>query len=85
VVRDHKGSDAVNIASRLETLAKEFDCELLMSNEVVARAGLERKAFHWEEVTIRGRRETLAVAVVATARDLPEPDGHSPRLRERAV
>jgi adenylate cyclase len=77
--------DAVNIASRLETLAKEFDCELLVSNEVVARAGLERNVFHWEEVTIRGRRETLAVAVLTSARDLPEVDGNSPRPRERAV
>jgi hypothetical protein len=61
------------------------ELDLVQHWKVVARAGLERKAFHWEEVTIRGRREALAVAVVATARDLPEPDGHSPRLRERAV
>jgi hypothetical protein len=59
------------------------ELDLVQHWKVVARAGLERKAFHWEEVTIRGRREALAV--VATARDLPEPDGHSPRLRERAV
>ena len=64
--------DAVNIASRLETLAKQFDCELLVSEAVVARAGLDPALFRWEEVTIRGRREMLAVAVIDSAGELPE-------------
>lgn len=64
--------DAVNIASRLESLAKEFDSELVVSEEVVARAGLDRSLFRWEEVAIRGRQEMLAVAVVGNVRNLPE-------------
>ena len=53
--------DAVNIASRLEALAKEFDIELVVSEEVIARAGLGRDLFRWEGATIRGSQETLAV------------------------
>lgn len=64
--------DAVNIASRLEALAKQFDVELVVSEEVVARAGLDRSLFRWEEVAIRGRQEMLAVAVVGSTRNLPD-------------
>jgi len=74
--------DAVNIASRLEALAKEFDAELVVSEEVVARAGLDRSLFRWEEVEIRGRQEMLAVAVVDSVRNLPE-QSPSPAPRER--
>jgi adenylate cyclase len=70
--------DAVNIASRLETLAKQFECELLVSEEVVARAGVNRALFRWEEIRIRGRREVLAVAIVDNARDLREIGRASP-------
>jgi adenylate cyclase len=66
--------DAVNIASRLESLAKQYDSELVVSEEVVARAGLERTLFRWEDVAIRGRQEILAVAIVVSIRHLPEPE-----------
>ncbi len=33
--------DAVNTASRLEALTKDYDCELVVSDETVARAGLD--------------------------------------------
>ena len=66
--------DAVNIASRLETLAKEFEIELVVSEEVVARAGLDRSFFLWKGATIRGRQEMLAVAAIESARNLPEID-----------
>ena len=64
--------NAVNIASRLETLAKQFECELLVSEEVIARAGVKRAFFRWDEIRIRGRQEVLAVAIVDNARDLLE-------------
>ncbi|HEX3538725.1 MAG TPA: adenylate/guanylate cyclase domain-containing protein [Stellaceae bacterium] len=66
--------DAVNIASRLESLGKQYDAELVVSEEVVARAGLDRDLFRWEEVAIRGRQEMLAVAVVGSVGNLPERD-----------
>ena len=63
--------DAVNTASRLETLTKEYECELIVSDEVIARAGLDRNLFAWHETEIRGKQERLAIAILASAQDLP--------------
>ena len=63
--------DAVNTASRLEALTKEYECELIVSAEVVAGAGLDRALFRWQETEIRGKQETLAIAILASAADLP--------------
>jgi adenylate cyclase len=69
--------DAVNTASRLEALTKAYECELIVSAELILRAGLDRSRFTWQEVDIRGKQERLAIAVLASAQDLPldeEPD-----------
>src|SRR5262249_55518090 len=62
--------DAVNTASRLETLTKTYGCELVVSEETVLRAGLDFSAFPRYEIEIRGKRDMLAVRTVASARDL---------------
>ena len=53
--------DAVNTASRLETLTKKYACELVVSEETVSRAGLDLSGFARHEIEIRGKREMLAV------------------------
>jgi adenylate cyclase len=63
--------DAVNTASRLETLTKEYECELIVSDEVIVRAGLDRNLFTWQDTEIRGKQERLAIAILASAQDLP--------------
>jgi adenylate cyclase len=63
--------DAVNTASRLEALTKAYECELIVSAELVLRAGLDRGRFAWQEVDIRGKHERLAIAILASAQDLP--------------
>jgi adenylate cyclase len=65
--------DPVNTASRLEELTKEHQCELIVSADVVREAGLDRHQFTWHDIEIRGKQEHLAVAILATGRDLPEP------------
>jgi adenylate cyclase len=65
--------DAVNTASRLEELTKEYGCELVVSEDVVRRAELDLSAFPRFEIEIRGRRETLAIRTVASAATLPLP------------
>jgi adenylate cyclase len=62
--------DAVNTASRLETLTKTYGCELVVSEETVLRAGLDLSAFPRYEIEIRGKREMLAVLTVASASEL---------------
>ena len=62
--------DAVNTASRLETLTKTYGCELVVSEETVLRAGLDLSAFPRHEIEIRGKRDMLTVRTVASASDL---------------
>jgi adenylate cyclase len=66
--------DAVNTASRLEALTKEYECELIVSAEVIAGAGHDLGRFTWRETEIRGKQETLAIAILANAADLPLAD-----------
>jgi adenylate cyclase len=63
--------DAVNTASRLQELTKEFGCELVVSEAVVRRAGFDLSAFPRRDIEIRGKRETLAVRTLDRAADLP--------------
>ena len=64
--------DAVNTASRLENLTKTYDCELVVSEEAVSRAGLDLGAFPRQEVEIRGKREMLVVRTLERAAEMPE-------------
>jgi adenylate cyclase len=75
--------DAVNTASRLEELTKEYGCELVVSEEVVRCAELDLSAFPQYEIEIRGKRGTFAVRTVASAAAMPLPTG-SPRSVEGA-
>jgi adenylate cyclase len=70
--------DAVNTASRLETLTKEYGCQLVVSEDVAATAGVDLSGYPSEEVQIRGRTQPLRVRIVANALDLAstlEPAG----------
>ncbi len=63
--------DAVNTASRLEELTKEYGCELVVSEAVVMRAELDLSAFPRHEIEIRGKRETLAIRTLPRGAELP--------------
>jgi adenylate cyclase len=63
--------DAVNTASRLEGLTKEYTVELVVSEAVVSRAGFDLSGFPRREVEIRGKTETLAVRTLTSAAELP--------------
>jgi adenylate cyclase len=56
--------DTVNVASRLEGIAKQHDVELAVSAELLATAGLPDIAARTETITIRGRAEPLVVALL---------------------
>jgi adenylate cyclase len=77
--------DAVNTASRLETLTKTYGCQLVVSEETVLRAGLDLSAFPRYEIEIRGKRDMLAVRTVASAALLPAPAATPTRERVPAV
>lgn len=65
--------DAVNTASRLEALTKEFACQLVVSQHVADLAGLSLEGHPIRDVTVRGRREPIAVRIVVDAAMLSAP------------
>ena len=63
--------DTVNVASRLETMTKEFGAQLVVSARLAKRAGVDLSAFETSDVDIRGRKRPLRVHVVADAKSIP--------------
>jgi adenylate cyclase len=59
--------DTVHVASRLEALTKDYDCELVVSEAVTRRAGAPTVGLPRHELTLRNRAEALAVLVVQSA------------------
>jgi adenylate cyclase len=62
--------DTVNIASRLESLTKDFAVELVVSEELLQLAGLDLPDADRQEVDIRGRQGRLAVRTLKRASEL---------------
>ena len=58
----------MNVASRLQDLTKEYSCQLVISEEVAKRADVVVSAFPRHELTVRNRREPLAIYVVGDIR-----------------
>ncbi|CAL75323.1 Ferredoxin:Adenylate/Guanylate cyclase [Bradyrhizobium sp. ORS 278] len=64
--------DAVNVASRLQDLTKMLGCQVIVSDEVYARAGLAAGMLPQHEVEIRGRAEPMRVRTALDAAELAE-------------
>ncbi len=62
--------DAVNVAARLQDMTKGFGCEVIISDDLRATAGLADDALPRQDIDIRGRTEPMSVCVVAQASDL---------------
>ena len=62
---------AVNVASRLEALAKEHACQIVLSREVADKAGWKDASAKSMTVTVRGVDGSLEVICIARGRDLP--------------
>ncbi|MCA6119110.1 adenylate/guanylate cyclase domain-containing protein [Bradyrhizobium sp. WSM 1738] len=62
--------DPVNVAARLQDMTKSLACELVVSDEVRATAGIAEDALPAQEVAIRGRNEPMIVRTVDDARTL---------------
>jgi adenylate cyclase len=62
--------DAVNTASRLESMNKELKSQLIVSADVASKAGLDLTAFESRHIEVRGRTTALEVRVLPSALDL---------------
>ena len=65
--------DTVNTAARLEQLTKEYDCALVISDAVAARAGLDVSAYPGPSLALRKRAQVLSIRVIADVESLPVP------------
>jgi adenylate cyclase len=62
--------DTVNIASRLQTLAKSHGCELVVSEDLLRSAGLDLSHAPRHEAEIRGRAAPIAIRTLAKVDEL---------------
>jgi adenylate cyclase len=58
--------DAVNVAARLQDMAKGLGCEAIVSDEVCATAGIASDGLPRQDVEIRGRTGPMSVSVVTS-------------------
>jgi adenylate cyclase len=63
--------NAVNVASRLESLSKEKGFQVMLSREVARQAGWEPSAEFTMQLPVRGVAEPVEVIGIARGRDLP--------------
>jgi adenylate cyclase len=77
--------DTVHVASRLEGLTKEYDCELVASEDVMARAGLAETDCPRYNLTVRNREAPLRIVVVADAERLARRIRPEERRAERPL
>ncbi len=66
--------DAVNTASRLEAMTKDFAAQLVISDPVAELANLDTTAFTSQNIEVRGREGGLMVRVIKEAKDLTHPE-----------
>ncbi len=56
--------DTVHVASRLQDLTKEYQCQLVVSEQLAAHAGLEVSPFPRHELRVRNRGEPIVIRVI---------------------
>lgn len=56
--------DTVHVASRLQELTKQYDCQLVISEQVSRRAGVDVSMFPRHQLTVRNRANPLVVYVI---------------------
>jgi adenylate cyclase len=64
--------DTVHVAARLEALTKDYGCELVISEDVAARARVAVDDLAHHDLTLRNRQTALTVVVVPSARVLAD-------------
>ena len=56
--------DTVHVASRLQDLTKEYQCQLIISEQVAELASIDVTRFPRHELTVRNRNEPIVIRVV---------------------
>ena len=56
--------DTVNVASRLQDLTKQYQCQLVISEATAQRADLDVTGFSRYDLTVRNRSEPVAIRTI---------------------
>ena len=82
--------DTVHVASRLQDLTKEYQCQLVVSEQLAAHAGLEVSPFPRHELRVRNRGEPIVIRVIEDVQaveaqpladtSVQTPTGRSPQV-----
>jgi len=64
--------DCINAAARLEGKSKELGCTLVVSNDVVQTAGILLSQFPTQDVSLRGKQQSVFVHVIKDPLDLSD-------------
>ena len=62
--------DNVNVAARLESLTKTFNCNVVVSETTAIRSGLDLSTFSREKAVLKGRREPIVVLTLTDTESL---------------
>jgi adenylate cyclase len=76
--------DTVNVASRLEAAAKEFNAAIVVSDKVVTLSGLDLSGYESREIEIRGSTRPLHVRVVPQGTTLEAGFAETPPAQSAA-
>ena len=76
--------DTVNVASRLEAAAKEFNAAIVVSDAVVLLSGLDLSDYEAREIEIRGSTRPLQVRVVPQGATLETGFSEAPAAQSAA-
>ena len=73
--------DTVNLASRLQDLTKQYQCQVIISEVAAQRAGIDVSGFPRHEVTVRNRTEPVAIRAIEDLDSLTTMSEHFDRQR----
>ena len=70
--------DTVHVASRLQSLTKEYECQLVISELVATRAGIDASAHPRHALALRNRNEPVSIHLIDDVFRLVKALGTSP-------
>jgi len=76
--------DGINVASRLEGAAKEFDVEVVLSSDLARRGGIDPSAYEQRLISVRGRVAPVQALVVREAFVLAGAGASQPENLQRS-
>ena len=62
--------DNINVAARLESLTKDYQCDLVVSHQVLQLAAIDGGGFHRHDAPVRGREASIAVFAIDDLQEL---------------